>query len=108
MGYNGNLELLNKVRRELGKEGMKELTYKMIDKVDEDGSPSSSIKRIKELINYYGDGDIGMYLRDRLDYNFNYRGSMDEIFEGDDKIKIEYGDLWIKNMMKHRKVWEVK
>ena len=106
MGYNGDLHLLTKVRRELGKEGMKELIYTLIDKVDEDGSPSSSVKRHKELIKYYN-GDISMYLKDRLTYTFNYRGRSNEIFEWDDKIRIGCADQWIIDMMKHRKVWEM-
>ena len=110
MSYSGDLRLLNKVRNKLGKNGMKELIYKTIGEVDDDGFPYCTVKRYKELIKYYvgKDSDLCYYMKDRLTYEFNYRDSLDEIYEGDHKIKKGCGDQWIKDMMKKRKVWEVE
>ena len=110
MSYHGDLQLLKRVRNKLGKNGMKELIYKTISGVDKGGFPYCSVKRYKELIKYYQgkDSDLCYYMKDRLTYEFNYRGSLDEIYENDHKIKMGCGDQWIKDMMKKRKVWEVE
>ena len=107
--YRGDLELLHKMRRNIGQRGINELTYRMVDSVDDIGHPSSSVKRHKELINYYRgkDKNIEGYIVDRLIYTFNYRDDVWVTNELDHTIKMGFGDKWIKDRIKKDGIWEV-